>query len=100
MSNQEEPPEEPRQDSDRLEEVRAWGERKEKEAKDLRTQLDEQRTINRSSAIRQAGVDPTSWTGQVVMAAVERDNISDPEDIANLVRILQAENRGETHATA
>lgn len=100
MSDQEEPQEEARPDSDRLAEVRAWGQRNEDRVKDLQSQLDEQRQINRSSAIRQAGVDPESWTGQVVMAAVERDDISDPEDIASLVQVVQAENRGESHATA
>jgi hypothetical protein len=98
VSDQEAQEVEARQDSDRLEEVRAWGERKAKEAKDLRDQLDEQRQINRASALRTAGVEPDSWTGRVVMAAVEQNDISDPNDIADLVRVVQAENRGATNA--
>jgi hypothetical protein len=100
MADQEEAQEEPRQDSDRLEEVRAWGDRQEKRAKDLESQLADLRQTTRAQAIRQAGVDPSSWTGQAVMAAVEQSNISDPDDISSLVRVIQAENRGESHATA
>ena len=85
---------EPQRDSEQLAEVRAWGERNEQRAKELAEELAKEREISRQSAIRQAGVDPTSYFGQSVMAAVERDGISDPEDIAALVRLARADAQG------
>lgn len=95
MSDQsQEAQEEPRPDSDRLDQVRAWGERNEKRAKEAEERIIELRQTIATSAIRAAGAPPDSWTEKVVMAAVERDSISDPDDIAALVRVVQAENRG------
>lgn len=90
MSEDQEGQEEPREDSDRLESVRAWGKRNEERAKQLADDLAREREINRRTAIRQAGADPDDWFGQTVMATVERDNISDPDDIAGLVRLARA----------
>jgi hypothetical protein len=85
---------EPRQDSDRLEEVRAWGERNEKRAKDLEDRLGKMTAAMRRQAITQAGM-TQDYLIEGALALAERDHIDDPNDLANLARVMLAQARGE-----
>jgi len=87
--------EEARHDSDKLEEVRAWGKREEKRAKDLEAQNAELRNASRVMGLRAAGVDPESWFGRTVLDAAKANSMDSIEDVANLARLIQRENRGE-----
>lgn len=90
MSDQEEQEEEARAPK----ELRDYADRMKADNEQLKVEIAELRTTNRTVAMRQAGLDPNSWTGKSVLAAIEQNNISDPDDIANLVRVVQAEKQG------
>lgn len=91
MSDETEVPEETRA----LREAREAAERQKERADGLESQLTELRGAQRVTGIRQAGIEPDSITGQVVLAAAEHDGIYGADDIAALARVVQAEARGE-----
>lgn len=86
--------EEARHDSDKLEEVRAWGKREEKRAKDLESENAELRNASRVMGLRAADVDPESWLGRTVLEAAGVNNMTSIEDVANLARLIRAEAQG------
>jgi hypothetical protein len=83
-----------RQNSDKLEEVRAWGERNEKRVKELADENAQLRQSARAMGLRAAEVDPESWLGRTVLAAAEANDMTSIEDITNLTRLVQADARG------
>jgi hypothetical protein len=86
--------EEPRAESDRFEEVRAAAKRHEKRAKDLESEVAELRKANRAIGLRTVGIDPESYFGRMALDSAEANGLSDPEDVASLVRLARAEARG------
>jgi hypothetical protein len=85
---------EARHDSDKLEEVRAWGKREQERAKDLAAENAQLRQSARAMGLGAAGVDPDSWLGRTVLAAAEANDMTSIEDITNLTRLVQADARG------
>jgi hypothetical protein len=86
--------EEPRQDSDNLAEVRAYGERQARRAKELESENIELRNASRVMGLRAADVDPESWLGRTVLEAAGVNNMTSIEDVANLARLIRAEAQG------
>jgi hypothetical protein len=87
---------EARQDSDNLAEVRAYGERQEKRAKELEAENAELRKASRIMGLRAADVDPESWLGKAVLDSAEMNNLNSIEDITNFARLAQRDAQGRT----
>jgi len=56
----------------------------------------ENAALKRQLGLAHAGVDPNSLFAQTIVAAAERDDVSDPQAVAALARTLRAELNGGT----
>jgi hypothetical protein len=79
---------------DTVRQVREWAERVQRRNAELEPLRAENDALRRQLGLAHAGVDPTSLFGQTVIAAAERDDVSDPLAVSALARTLRSELSG------
>ena len=79
---------------DAIRQIREAYERVQARNAKLEPLAEENAALRRQLGLAHAGVDPTSLFGQTVIAAAERDDVSDPQAVSALARTLRSELSG------